>query len=119
MDYLGAGRGDHRLGVADHQQAASYEGRQDVSLSDLRERRHRAAERRVMDAFGTIDWCYGLDVMRRSGMRSGRFYQTLDSLESVGWVESKWADLEPGQRHRRRLYRLTWRPGSASMSGDE
>jgi Transcriptional regulator PadR-like family len=69
-------------------------------------RRRLQAQQQIVWAMRDYDWHYGLDVMRTTGLRSGRFYPNLDRLMDLGHVEAKWADLEPGRKHRRRLYRL-------------
>lgn len=77
-----------------------------------RRRRQIDAETRVLTALAepwgnptTIIWSYGLDLMRRTGMRAGRFYVALGRLEEAGMVESKWDDKEPNAKYRRRMYR--------------
>lgn len=52
---------------------------------------------------------YGLDLSRRTGIKSGTLYPVLDRLEDAGWVRARWEGIEPTKagRPRRRLYRLT------------
>jgi DNA-binding transcriptional ArsR family regulator len=52
---------------------------------------------------------YGLEVIRRTHLKSGTVYPLLDRLESMGWVTSRWEDVDPASegRPRRRLYSLT------------
>jgi PadR family transcriptional regulator, regulatory protein PadR len=47
-------------------------------------------------------------VMRATELRSGTVYPILMRLESLGWLKSKWEDIEPSElaRPRRRLYRV-------------
>jgi DNA-binding PadR family transcriptional regulator len=51
---------------------------------------------------------HGLMIMR-SVRRSGpAVYKVLDRLEDLGWIDSHWEVLEPGEkRPRRRYYRLS------------
>jgi PadR family transcriptional regulator PadR len=55
------------------------------------------------------DEAYGLEISRRTGLKSGTLYPILDRLEDAGWVESRWEESEPSRngRPRRRFYRLT------------
>ncbi len=46
--------------------------------------------------------CHGLDIMRLSGLSSGRAHVALAWLEGQGDITSSWGDGEP----RRRLYRM-------------
>ncbi|MEV0792645.1 helix-turn-helix transcriptional regulator [Kribbella sp. NPDC050459] len=52
---------------------------------------------------------YGLELMDRTGLKSGTLYPVLARLERAGWVESTWEDVDPRDagRPRRRFYRLT------------
>jgi PadR family transcriptional regulator PadR len=52
---------------------------------------------------------YGLELSRVAGLASGTIHPILARLESVGWLESRWEDLDPCEegRPRRRYYRLT------------
>lgn len=56
----------------------------------------------------TQQW-YGLELMRAASLKSGTLYPILARLESAGWLESRWEDVEPSVvgRPRRRIYRLT------------
>jgi DNA-binding PadR family transcriptional regulator len=51
---------------------------------------------------------YGLEILRRTGLKSGTLYPLLDRLSEAGWVVGSWED-EPGAGRgpRRRFYRLT------------
>jgi len=75
-------------------------------------RRRADAEERIVQALPSLTqhlepWTYGLDLMRRTRLRSARFYTALRRLEDAGTVEATWEDLQPGKKHRRRMYRLT------------
>jgi DNA-binding PadR family transcriptional regulator len=53
---------------------------------------------------------YGLDIVARTGMRSGTVYPTLGRLKKRGLVEASWEDQRVAEREgrpRRRYYRLT------------
>jgi PadR family transcriptional regulator PadR len=53
--------------------------------------------------------CYGLELSRLAGFKSGTIYPALGRLEHAGWLASRWEQREPAQagRPQRRLYRLT------------
>jgi PadR family transcriptional regulator, regulatory protein PadR len=52
---------------------------------------------------------YGLQISRRSGIRSGTLYPMLARLERLGVVASAWEPIDPRQAGRpaRKYYRLT------------
>jgi PadR family transcriptional regulator, regulatory protein PadR len=52
---------------------------------------------------------YGLEIAERTGLLPGTTYPILVRLERVGWVRSRWEDIDPHdeQRPRRRYYQLT------------
>lgn len=52
---------------------------------------------------------YGLEISNAVGSPSGTIYPILARLETAGWVESQWEDIDPAieGRRRRRYYRLT------------
>lgn len=52
---------------------------------------------------------YGLEISNAVGSPSGTIYPILARLETAGWVESEWEDIDPATegRRRRRYYRLT------------
>lgn len=54
------------------------------------------------------EW-YGLKLGQESGLPSGTYHPILQRLETIGWLESHWEDVDPKQKHRprRRYYRLT------------
>ena len=52
---------------------------------------------------------YGLEIGWAAGLASGTVHPILARLEGVGWVESRWEDINPRVEGRpaRRYYRLT------------
>lgn len=52
---------------------------------------------------------YGLDLIRRSGVKSGTLYPVLDRLERDGWIVGEWETIDEAaeRRRKRRYYRLT------------
>jgi DNA-binding PadR family transcriptional regulator len=52
---------------------------------------------------------YGLQICGASGLSSGTIHPILARLEGLGWLESRWEEVDPHQqgRPRRRYYRLT------------
>ncbi|HET6652884.1 MAG TPA: helix-turn-helix transcriptional regulator [Nocardioides sp.] len=52
---------------------------------------------------------YGGQIGSAAGLPSGTVHPILARLEGVGWVESRWEDVDPSQAGRpaRRYYRLT------------
>lgn len=52
---------------------------------------------------------YGLQICEAAGLPSGTIHPILARLEGLGWLESRWEDIEPAEqgRPRRRYYRLT------------
>ncbi len=50
-----------------------------------------------------------VEVCAAAGVPAGSLHPVLARLEGMGWLESRWEDLGPGQaqRGRRRCYRLT------------
>ncbi len=73
--------------------------------------RATVAVRRVLAAFLADPDTdrYGLDLIRTSGYPSGTLYPILTRLETAGWIEARWEDLDPAVAGRpaRRYYRLT------------
>lgn len=65
----------------------------------------------VLEAFldNPTDALAGSDVQKRCGLASGTLYPILLRLESAGWFNSRWENVDPSAagRPRRRLYRLT------------
>ena len=52
---------------------------------------------------------YGSDVGAQAGLASGTVHPILARLEGIGWLESRWEDIDPRAEGRpaRRYYRLT------------
>jgi len=52
---------------------------------------------------------YGLEICSAAGLRSGTIHPILARLEGIGWLESRWEDIDPvvEGRPRRRYYRLS------------
>jgi PadR family transcriptional regulator, regulatory protein PadR len=52
---------------------------------------------------------YGLEIGKAAQLAPGTIHPILARLESWGWLESRWEDLDPHDagRPRRRYYRLT------------
>ncbi len=52
---------------------------------------------------------YGSEIGDAAGLMSGTVHPILARLESAGWVESRWEDVDPqaAGRPARRYYRLT------------
>ena len=57
---------------------------------------------------------YGLQISSVAGLPSGTIHPILARLETAGWLESSWEDIDPAAegRPRRRYYRLS-RAGAA------
>ena len=52
---------------------------------------------------------YGIEIGDAAALRSGTVHPILARLEGVGWLESRWEDVDPSAAGRppRRYYRLT------------
>ena len=52
---------------------------------------------------------YGVEIGTAAGLPSGTVHPILARLETVGWLESRWEDIDPREQGRpaRRYYRLT------------
>jgi len=52
---------------------------------------------------------YGLEIGEAAGLASGTVHPILARLEGVGWLSSRWEDVDPSTAGRpaRRYYRLT------------
>jgi len=52
---------------------------------------------------------YGLQISSRADLASGTIYPILARLERLGWISSRWEDIDPHEEGRRprRYYRLT------------
>ena len=69
------------------------------------------ATRSVLDVLFSdlgADW-FGSQIGRLAGLPSGTVHPILARLERVGWLESRWEDIDPSREGRpaRRYYRLT------------
>ncbi|WP_234381303.1 PadR family transcriptional regulator [Streptomyces sp. NRRL F-5122] len=61
---------------------------------------------------------YGLEVCAKAELPSGTIHPILARLESAGWLDSRWEDVDPHEqgRPRRRYYRLN--PDGAARARD-
>lgn len=61
---------------------------------------------------------YGLEIGTATGLPSGTVHPILSRLETLGWVDSSWEQVDPAQqgRPRRRYYRLN--ASGAGMARD-
>ena len=52
---------------------------------------------------------YGLEIGDAAGLPSGTVHPMLARLEGLGWLDSRWEDIDPtaARRPARRYYRLT------------
>jgi PadR family transcriptional regulator PadR len=52
---------------------------------------------------------YGLEICAEAGLASGTIHPILARLEQIGWLESRWEDVDPSEegRPRRRYYRFS------------
>jgi DNA-binding PadR family transcriptional regulator len=52
---------------------------------------------------------YGLQISQAAGLATGTIHPILARLEGLGWLESRWEDIDPSRegRPRRRYYRLS------------
>jgi len=50
---------------------------------------------------------WGLEIVRKTGLKTGTVYPILDRLETLGWVTSEWEAENDRPGARRRTYRLT------------
>jgi PadR family transcriptional regulator PadR len=67
---------------------------------------------KVLQAFIALsggERLYGLELMDRTGLKSGTLYPVLARLEQAEWISSTWEDADPRDagRPRRRYYELT------------
>jgi PadR family transcriptional regulator len=61
---------------------------------------------------------FGFDIMDATGLTSGTVYPTLDKLESLGYLESRWEDARAARRDKRpprRYFDLT-AAGAAALA---
>ena len=61
---------------------------------------------------------YGLEICQEADLPSGTVHPILARLEGLGWLESRWEDIDPREegRPQRRYYRLT--PQGATRARD-
>ena len=59
---------------------------------------------------------YGLEICARAQLASGTIHPILARLEAIGWLISRWEDVDPHEqgRPRRRYYRLS--PDGAELA---
>jgi DNA-binding PadR family transcriptional regulator len=59
---------------------------------------------------------YGLELSTEAGLATGTIHPILARLEGLGWVSSRWEDIDPvdAGRPRRRYYRLS--PDGAELA---
>jgi DNA-binding PadR family transcriptional regulator len=52
---------------------------------------------------------YGLEICAAAGLASGTIHPILARLEGLGWLDSRWEDIDPTTegRPKRRYYRLS------------
>ncbi|MCU7726254.1 PadR family transcriptional regulator [Actinoplanes sp. KI2] len=52
---------------------------------------------------------YGLQISQAAGLATGTIHPILARLEGLGWLESRWEEIDPVKegRPRRRYYRLS------------
>ena len=52
---------------------------------------------------------YGLQISQLAGLATGTIHPILARLESLGWLESRWEDIDPTRegRPKRRYYQLS------------
>lgn len=50
---------------------------------------------------------WGLEISKRTGLKTGTVYPILERLENLGWVSSEWEITEERNGPRRRTYKLT------------
>jgi DNA-binding PadR family transcriptional regulator len=53
---------------------------------------------------------YGLEIARKTDLKTGTLYPILARLETAGWLTSGWEEVGPATvgRRLRRYYKLTW-----------
>jgi DNA-binding PadR family transcriptional regulator len=80
-------------------------------MGDRRQPRLTLASLRVLRAFleNPQQHLAGVDIQKLSGVATGTLYPIVLRFESLGWLDSKWEDIDPKEagRPRRRFYWLT------------
>ena len=61
---------------------------------------------------------YGVELGEQAGLRSGTVHPILARLEGIGWLASRWEDIDPRVEGRpaRRYYRLTAEGATAAQA---
>lgn len=61
---------------------------------------------------------YGFEIGQDAGLPSGTVHPILARLEALGWVSSRWEDVNPAEAGRpaRRYYRVTGEGASAARA---
>lgn len=66
---------------------------------------------KVLEAFFSqpADGLSGADIAKQTRLMAGTLYPILNRLERVGWLKSKWEDIDPSVegRPRRKFYTLS------------
>ena len=57
-------------------------------------------------AIRPLEWCYGYDLMKSTGIKSGTLYPILMRLDERDLLESKWLEPEHVGKPARHAYRL-------------
>jgi PadR family transcriptional regulator, regulatory protein PadR len=75
-------------------------------------KRNRPLSAQAQDLVATLaltphDWCYGYELMKTTGIKSGTLYPVLMRLDERGLLESKWMPAETQGKPPRHAYRLT------------
>ena len=72
----------------------------------------------LIDAYKKEDLS-GADITKKTGLGTGSIYPLLKRLEDLGWLVSRWEDIDPSieGRPKRRLYELsaTARPVASQL----
>jgi DNA-binding PadR family transcriptional regulator len=80
-------------------------------MGDRKRPRLTLASLRVLRAFleNPQRQLAGVDIQKLSGVATGTLYPIVLRFESLGWLDSKWEDIDPKKagRPRRRFYWLT------------
>ena len=61
----------------------------------------------VIDEADPADPAWGLRICETTGLGTGSVYPALDRLLKSGWINDCWETPSPGNRPRRRFYRMT------------
>jgi PadR family transcriptional regulator, regulatory protein PadR len=74
-------------------------------------KRSRRPSRQTLDVLASLaavapDWLYGLEIVARTGLKSGSLYPILMRLAERGLLESQWTDPSAPGRPPRHAYRI-------------